>query len=66
MTQCKRCKENNVHEVTAKCSDLCFIRFPDGQEQSDYVPNDLGIGGGDYVEFSFCTKCGQIQGLYKE
>jgi len=29
----------------------------------DYVPGDLGIGGGDYISFSFCRSCGKIQGL---
>ncbi len=29
-----------------------------------YVPNDLGIGGGDYVEFRLCLNCGQMQGNY--
>jgi len=27
-----------------------------------YVPNDLGIGDGDYLEFDLCLDCGQIQG----
>lgn len=63
---CKRCGEKSIHHVSAKCSDLCFIQYPDGSEKDDYVPNNLGIGGGDYVEFDFCLSCGQLQGLYKE
>jgi hypothetical protein len=27
-----------------------------------YVPGDMGIGAGDYIEFEFCGDCGQIQG----
>jgi hypothetical protein len=29
-----------------------------------YVPDDLGIGGGDYVEFDYCLDCGQLQGKF--
>jgi hypothetical protein len=29
-----------------------------------YVPDDMGIGGGDYVEFDYCLQCGQIQGRF--
>jgi hypothetical protein len=29
-----------------------------------YVPNDLGIGGGSYIEFSYCLYCGQIQDIF--
>jgi hypothetical protein len=30
----------------------------------DYVPSDLGIGGGDDVQFDYCLDCGQIQGKF--
>lgn len=33
-----------------------------GYDLNDYVPDDIGIGGGDYVEFSYCLDCGMIQG----
>jgi hypothetical protein len=29
-----------------------------------YVPSKMGIGGGDYMEFSYCLDCGQIQGKF--
>jgi hypothetical protein len=35
-----------------------------GAEHDGYVPEDLGIGGGDYVQFSYCLDCGQIQGTF--
>jgi hypothetical protein len=34
-------------------------RFIDG-----YVPTDLNVGGGDYMEVRFCLECGQIQGEF--
>lgn len=30
-------------------------------EHEGYVPQEFGVGGGDYIEFSFCLECGQIQ-----
>jgi hypothetical protein len=31
-------------------------------EYDGYVPDDLGIGGGDYVEINLCLECGQVAG----
>lgn len=58
---CKTCKSERVAGLSAKCSDMCFINYPDGSEKDGYVPSDIGIGGGDYVEFDWCMDCGQIQ-----
>jgi hypothetical protein len=33
-------------------------------ETNDYVPERVGIGGGDYVAFEYCLDCGQIQGRF--
>ncbi len=60
----QRCNSDQVADVNAKCSDLCFVTYPDGREHDGYVPGDLGIGGGDYVEFSLCLNCGQMQGTF--
>jgi hypothetical protein len=35
-----------------------------GKDNDGYVPDDLGIGGGDYVEFDMCLTCGQVQGKF--
>jgi len=61
---CQSCKADRVISVSAKCSDLFWMRWPKGKEQDGYVPRFLGIGGGDYVEFSYCLDCGQIQGKW--
>jgi hypothetical protein len=34
------------------------------KDYNDYPPYHLGIGGGDYIKFSFCANCGQIQGTW--
>lgn len=60
---CQTCNNSRIASVTAKCSDTCSIRLGDS-EVDGYVPDDLGIGGGDYVEFNFCLNCGQMQGNF--
>ena len=58
---CKRCKSERVMRVGGKCSDL-FSASMEGLDHQGYVISDIGIGGGDYLEFSYCLDCGQIQG----
>ena len=50
--QCQTCKSDRVVEITSKCSDLCFTTYK-GREKDGYVPQDIGIGGGDYVSINF-------------
>jgi len=56
---CKRCQSPRIADVTAKCSDLCFVSIPGFSEHDGYVPSFLG--GGDYVRLSICLECGQVQ-----
>lgn len=60
---CDSCKSGRVVEITSKCSD-CFHATIGEKEHDGYVPYDIGIGGGDYVEFSYCLDCGKIQGTF--
>jgi hypothetical protein len=46
--------------VVGKTSDLCSIRFPNGSEHDGYVPNGIGIGGGDYLRLEIDIETGQI------
>jgi len=55
------CSNPRIALVTAKCSDLCTVVF-DGKEHDGYVPDDMGIGGDDYVKFHYCLECGKIHG----
>jgi hypothetical protein len=57
------CEPKRIASINAKCSDLCYIRI--GQSEHDgYVPDDMGIGGGDYINFDLCLECGKIQGKF--
>lgn len=52
--------------ISSKSSDLNTFRYKDKNgkvtESGDYayVPEDIGIGGGDYVEMDIDTETGQI------
>lgn len=61
--KCKKCSSDRIISLTAKCSDCCAVTFKD-IESHDYVLDDIGIGGGDYIEFSYCLNCGSIQGNF--
>lgn len=60
---CITCKSDKIVSVSAKCSDLCTVicRSTGFEIGPDYVPPDIGIGGGDYIDFNYCVSCGQIQ-----
>jgi len=58
---CQRCSSDRVAHVKGKTADMCMYDYKD-LGRDDYVPRDVGIGGGDFVEFSYCLECGQMQG----
>jgi hypothetical protein len=60
---CQRCSSNRIGRVLAHCSDMCSVDLASRHEYG-YVPRDLGIGGGDDVQFDYCLDCGQIQGKF--
>ena len=60
---CQRCSSERVVSINAKCSDLCFTRYQ-GMESDGYVPNEFGIGGGDYIRIKLCIECGAVQGQF--
>jgi hypothetical protein len=58
---CFRCGSTDLIQVAAKCSDGCRVTRG-GKTSWGYVPLSLGLGeNGDYVEFTYCRKCGQMQ-----
>lgn len=61
---CSRCGGLRVASISAKCDDRCSVRLGE-RHTNDYVPYDMGIGGGDYVKFSWCLDCGTIQDIYR-
>lgn len=65
MSDCQRCESPRIVSISSKSSDMNVVCVSGEERQQDgYVPSDMGIGGGDYVEFSWCLKCGQIQGTF--
>lgn len=58
-----KCGSERILQVSGKTSDLCFVAM--GERSHDgYVPYDLNIGSGDYLEFHLCLDCGQNQGTF--
>ena len=53
--------------MAGKTADGCSVSIGE-KEMVDYPPHDMGIkprsagASGDYIEFSWCLDCGQIQG----
>lgn len=60
---CQRCGSERIATVSGKTSDLCYVSVGEA-EHDDYVPHDMNIGGGDYLEFDLCLDCGQLQGEF--
>ena len=56
-----KCGSKRIASIGAKCSDLCYTELPGRPDIDGYVPDGIGIGGGDYVEFDYCLDCGQMQ-----
>jgi len=61
--ECQRCESPRVLEINAKCNDR-FGMFLNDKSYDGYVPEDIGIGSSDYIEFNYCLDCGQIQGEF--
>jgi hypothetical protein len=60
---CQRCQSERIADMGGKVSDMCFYSVGNNQ-QNGYVPGDMGVGGGDYLEFKYCLDCGQLQGNF--
>ena len=58
---CQRCNSERILKIDGKTADCCCQQFG-GSEVCDYVTSGMGIGSGDYLRFSVCIECGQIQG----
>lgn len=57
-----KCSSTRIMSVSGKCSDMCSVFVSEELQRNDYVPRNLNIGGGDYLEFKVCLDCGTIQG----
>jgi hypothetical protein len=57
-----QCGSIRIIHAGAKCSDRFWASYGNVQHEG-YVPGELGIGSGDYLELSYCADCGHIQGF---
>jgi len=62
--QCDGCSSDRLLSVNGKVSDMFSADFKNADYQG-YVPRDLGVGGGDYIELEICLDCGKVQGIKK-
>lgn len=53
---------NKTISFSGKCSDCFQIRYPNGKEHLGYVPFEIGIGGGDYIELEIDVETGKVVG----
>lgn len=66
--ECQTCGKERLLHLSAKASDCFSWRINGGEDLGKrnfgYLLHDFGIGGGDYLDFTFCLDCGQIQGKF--
>lgn len=64
--KCQRCSgTKKLYSISAKCSDLYSHEHHGGKSYDGYVPDWIGEYG-DYVQFTICRHCGQVQGEWPE
>ena len=68
-SKCQRCGSEKVTTISGKCSDMFWFRDEwnkieyDGYVKIKEICQD---GDEDYIDFTFCRKCGQIQGEWEK
>lgn len=60
---CQRCDSDRIINAQAKCSDMFSASFG-SEDYNGYVPDNIGVGSGDYMYLKYCADCGQIQGTW--
>ena len=63
--KCQNCKSDRILFISGKTSDCCWCEYKNF-ENDGYVPDDIGLEdkSGNYIQFHYCLKCGQIQGTF--
>lgn len=63
--KCDKCSSDKILSVFGKCNDCSNVEIKSiGYSEEGYLPQGLGIGGGDYIEFLMCLDCGKVQGSF--
>ena len=66
--KCQRCKRAAIASCTGRVDNMFGVKWPGGKIQKGFVPPHdlLGLREKDapkeYMNFSWCLVCGQIQG----
>jgi len=58
MSNC--CDDPKIALINAKCEDQFMLRTKD-IKYDGYVPYNLGLGGGEHLQFSVCLSCGKLE-----
>lgn len=62
---CQRCKSLRLSRIQAKCNDSIVFDLPGkGSVVGEYPLELEDIAADDYVDFTFCLSCGQVQGTF--
>lgn len=62
---CARCLSTRIISVNSKSSDCNLVTMPNTDKQHQgYVPDDMNIGGGNYLYISYCAQCGHMFGKW--
>lgn len=61
--KCDKCESYRIINFMGKILDLVEIEMGSAEYDGE-CPRDIGIGGGDYVNFNYCLECGKIQGTF--
>jgi hypothetical protein len=73
MSQCQRCTSSDLMQVVVKGSDQFRLNYKGkGFSEPMYMPvNDSAVANlltidrdEDYLDLTYCTTCGQVQGLW--
>jgi hypothetical protein len=58
------CVHKRVIHLKGKCSDSCWVNWPDDTKTTGYVPSNLGIDqNGDYIDIKICCDCHIVLGF---
>lgn len=61
--KCQKCSSKRIASILSHAADRHIV-WIGTVEHVDYLPRDMGIGGGDDNQFTYCLDCGQIQGKW--
>lgn len=61
--RCQRCDSDRILYAFSHGRDCQTVEIR-GTEHDGYMPQDLGIGGGDEMAIKVCLDCGQLQGKW--